>query len=101
MRATPDSQLARGLEMTRRMLELVRAGAWEEVATLSAERLYLLRQWSGGNDPAAAQSQIGILQEIQALDSEIEVLGRQGRDEAAEHLRQLHQGRKAGKAYKG
>jgi hypothetical protein len=96
-----DAQLQQGLEMTRQMLQLVKAEQWEELAELGKERLQLLRQWSSALDPAKAQTEIGILQEIQALDREIEMLSRQGRDQAAEHLRQIHQGRKADKAYRG
>ena len=92
--------LVQGLEMTRKMLELVKAGEWEQLSVLGAERLKLLQQWVRGTDPALAQQQIGVLQEIQKLDEEIETLGRQGREEMAQRLRQLHQGRKAGKAYR-
>jgi hypothetical protein len=97
---SPDSQLIQGLEMTRQMLELVKAGEWEAVAKLGSDRLQLLRQWEHQADPNTAQACIGILQEIQALDQEIERLGREGRDEAAKQLRQIHQGRKADKAYR-
>jgi hypothetical protein len=86
--------------MTRQMLELVKAGEWEAVAKLGNERLQLLRQWEHQADPSLAQAYIGILQEIQVLDGEIERLSREGRDEAAKHLRQIRQGRKAGKAYR-
>ncbi|MCU7845530.1 MAG: flagellar protein FliT [Candidatus Thiodiazotropha sp. (ex Monitilora ramsayi)] len=96
-----DSQLKQGLEMTRRMLELVKSGAWEEVAVLGAERLQVLRQWGDTADADSIQQHVGVLQEIQALDKEIESLGRQGREEVADNLRQIHQGRKAGKAYRG
>ena len=99
--ATPDRQLIQGLEMTRQMLELVKAGEWEAVAQLSTDRLQLLRAWQFQADQSAVTACIGILQEIQTLDDEIERLGREGRDEAAKHLRQIHQGRKAGKAYRG
>lgn len=100
MFAPTDNLLTQGLEMTRRMHELVKAGAWEEVATLGAERMRLLRQWVKSTDPAMAQWQIGTLQEIQSLDKEIEALCLLGRNEVAGHLRQMYQGRKAGKAYK-
>jgi hypothetical protein len=98
--AAPDRQLVKGLEMTRQMLELVGAGEWEALARLSTERLQLLKQWEQQGNPDDVPACIGILQEIQALDIEIEQLGRAGRDEATEHLRQIHQGRKAGKAYR-
>lgn len=96
-----DSQLKQGLEMTRRMLELVKAGAWEDVAVLGAERLRLLHEWVNNTEPDMAQQNIGILQEIQALDKEIEILSLEGKEELADNLRQIHQGRKAGKAYRG
>jgi hypothetical protein len=101
MTSASDSQLQQGLAMTRKMLQLVKAEEWEELAALSSQRLQLFRQWNSDIDPDKAQAQIGILQEIQALDREIEILGQQGRDQAAEHLRQIHQGRKADKAYRG
>jgi hypothetical protein len=101
MDSNPDSQLLVGLEMTRKLLELVKAAEWEAVAELGEKRLQLLKQWSQGSDPNKAQAHIGILQQIQALDREIETLGRQGRDAVANQLRQLRQGRKAGKAYRG
>jgi len=100
MTHAPDAQLQQGLEMTRRMLELLKAGEWEAVAALGNERLQLLKQWGHDMDPAKAQAHIGTLQEIQALDLEIETLGRQGRDQAKSQLQQIHQGRKAGKAYR-
>lgn len=87
--------------MTRKLLELVKAGEWEAVAELGEKRLRLLKQWSLGADPNKAQAHIGILQQIQEFDRQIETLGRQGRDEAAGQLRRLRQGRKAGKAYRG
>jgi hypothetical protein len=96
-----DARLLEGLEMTRKLLELVKAQEWEAVAELGDKRLRLLQQWGREADPSRAQAHIGILQEIQTLDRQIETLGRQGRDEAAGRLRQLRQGRKAGKAYCG
>ena len=100
MFSSVDSTLTQGLEMTRRMLDLVKAGAWEEVAALGKERAQVLHQWVKSTDPAMAQWQIGALQEIQTLDKEIETLCLKGRDQVAAQLRQIHQGRKAGKAYK-
>jgi len=85
--------------MTRKMLELVKASEWEQVAELGAERLRLLQQWKHTEDPSLAQQEIGVLQEIQKLDEEIEVIGRQSREEMTLLLQQLRQGRKAGKAY--
>jgi len=99
MNASASPRLEQGLELTRKMLELVKAGEWEQVAALGAERLKLLQPWVPSPDPSLARQQIGVLQEIQKLDAEIETLSRQGRKEIARHLRQLHQGRKAGKAY--
>jgi hypothetical protein len=100
MHAPADSCLTQGLEMTRRILELVREGDWEAVAALGVERGRLLRQWGDRADPAEVQWQIGTLQAIQALDREIESLCLQGKAEVTGHLRQFQQGRKAGKAYK-
>jgi hypothetical protein len=96
-----DSQLLKGLEMTRQMLELVKDGTWEEVAKLGSERLKLLHQWGDSADPEEVRRNVGVLQEIQALDAEMEVIGQQGRKDIADKLRKLHQGRKAGKAYLG
>ena len=96
-----DSQLQKGLEMTRQMLEMVKEGAWEEVVQLGSERLKLLRQWGDSAGPEEVQRNVGVLQEIQALDVEIEAIGQQGRKDIADNLRQIHQGRKAGKAYLG
>ncbi len=87
--------------MTRQMLQMVKDGAWEEVAKLGSERLKLLRQWGDSADPDEVQRNVGVLQEIQAMDAEIETIGQQGRKDIAENLRKLHQGRKAGKAYLG
>ena len=44
MFTSADSTLTQGLEMTRRMLDLVKAGAWEEVAALGKERAQVLHQ---------------------------------------------------------
>lgn len=99
MYTTSSPWLEPALELSRKMLELVKADEWEQVVELGAERLRLLRQWVHSEDPALAQQQIGMLQEIQKLDKEIESLGRQGREEMAQRLRELRQGRKAGKAY--
>ena len=87
--------------MTRQMLELVKAGEWEAVAELGAQRLQLLRQLNLGGDASQVQVCVGVLQEIQALDREIETISRENKDEAADQLRQIHQGRKADKAYRG
>jgi hypothetical protein len=100
MTIDPDAQLQQALEMTRQMLELLKAGEWEAVAALGSERLQLLKQWGRDKDPAKAQRYIGALREIQALDQEIETLGRQGRNQATSQLQQIHRGRKAGKAYR-
>ena len=86
--------------MTRRMLELVKAEEWEQVAELAGERHELLLKGAGASDPESAQRNIGILQEIQRLDQEIERLGRQGREHLKQQLRQFQTGRKAGKAYR-
>ncbi|MCU7906850.1 MAG: flagellar protein FliT [Candidatus Thiodiazotropha sp. (ex Epidulcina cf. delphinae)] len=96
-----NEQLAESLAITRRMLDLVKAGEWEQVAELARQRHRLLRQGVVATDPAMVQQQIGMLQEIRQLDQEIELLSRRGRDEVETRLRQIHQGRKAGKAYKG
>lgn len=95
-----DSKLQQGLEMTRRMLDLVKNGDWDAVVALGKERLALLEGWNRESNLSEAQTQIGILQEIQALDQEIEHFARQGRDQAASQLRQINQGRKADKAYR-
>jgi hypothetical protein len=95
-----DNPLVQGLEMTRRMLELVKAGEWEAVAELGAERLQLLHQLNLQADASNAQLYLGTLQEIQSIDQEIEAISRIRKDEAAEQLRQIHQGRKADKAYR-
>ena len=100
MFTSADSVLSQGLEMTRKILDLVKAGAWEEVAILGKERSQVLNQWVKSTDPAMAQLQIGTLQAIQSLDKEIESLCLKGREQVAAQLRQIHQGRKAGKAYK-
>ena len=101
MNSGVSQELTQSLELTRRMLELVKAGEWEAVAAIGAERLRLLRGWMRPTDPLLAQRQVGILQEIRKLDEEIEALGRRSRDEMEQRLRQIHRGRKAGKAYRG
>jgi hypothetical protein len=95
-----DNPLAQGLEMTRQMLELVKAGEWEAVAELGAKRLQLLHQLNLGADASNAQLYLGVLQEIQSLDQEIESLSRERKDEAADQLRRIYQGRKVDKAYR-
>lgn len=101
MNHSPDRQLQQGLEMTRQMLDLLKAEEWEAVVNLGNERMRLLEQWSQGADPDNVHIHIGLLQEIQALDREIEALSRQLRYQAASQLRQIQQGRKASKAYRG
>jgi hypothetical protein len=100
MNRPSDSTLQQGLEMTRRMLDLVKSEDWDAVVALGKERLALLKDWNQDTNLIEAQTQIGILQEIQELDQEIETLARRGRDQAAGHLRLIHQGRKADKAYR-
>ena len=100
MNLARDNPLAQGLEMTRQMLQLVKAGEWEAVAELGAKRLQLLRQLNLGADASSAQLYLGVLQEIQSLDREIEAISRIRKDEAADQLRQIYQGRKADKAYR-
>ncbi|MCU7927893.1 MAG: flagellar protein FliT [Candidatus Thiodiazotropha sp. (ex Dulcina madagascariensis)] len=101
MYATDNEPLAKALEMTQRMLDLVKAEEWEQVAELARQRQLLLQQGLAPTESAMVQQQIGIMQEIQQLDKQIESLSRQGRDEVESRLRQIRQGRKAGKAYKG
>jgi len=100
MNLARDNPLTQGLEMTRQMLELVKAGEWEAVAELGAKRLQLLHQLNLGADASNAQLYLGVLQEIQSLDREIESLSREHKDQAADQLRQIYQGRKADKAYR-
>jgi Arc/MetJ-type ribon-helix-helix transcriptional regulator len=95
-----DNPLLKGLELTRKMLELVQAGEWESVAELGKERLSLLRQWTVDDDGSHTQTYLGLLQEIQRIDREIEALSRRRKAEAADQLRQIHQRRKADKAYR-
>ena len=101
MDSHPESPLRRALRLTRRLLAQVGNGELAGVVELEAERTRLIRQGLAGELPANPQQRVDILREIQALDEQVAHIGGQSREVLVQQLRQLHQGRKAGKAYQG
>lgn len=99
---THDKQqaLKQALALTRQLLELVRDEDWEVAANVEAERFHLLRQGIAADQPATLESQVEILREIEQLNVEIERLSRKSRSDLSRRLRDMHHGRKAGKAYR-
>ena len=91
--------LNQSLLLSRRLLELIKEGAWDEASELEAERFQLIRKGIAAEPEQDPQGKIDILREIEALDREMASIGRQGKSKLSNQLRQLRQGRKAGKAY--
>lgn len=100
MSSQSEQSLRQALSLTRQLLERVVNKEIEGVVELEAERTRLIRQGVAGELPGSLQERVDMLREIQTLDEQITTIGRKSRDEVAEQLRQLHKGRKAGKAYR-
>lgn len=83
---------AEALELSRRMLEAARGGAWEEVAALDERRRELL---AGAALPPATW------EALLALHEEVLALAERARQEALEGLEGLRRGQAARKAYGG
>jgi flagellar protein FliT len=88
--------LALALALTRAMLEAARAGDWEQLIALEAERHPLVMQ-------PVARDEDGIRQlaELLALDRELYALISQARDEAAGQWQAEHDRARAIAAYGG
>ena len=99
MRQACQSALEQALESTRRLLALVDAQEWEAAAKVEAERFSLLRQHVADTDPESLEQQIACLREIEILDREIVKRSKERKADLSRRLRDLHQGRKAGRAY--
>ena len=91
--------LCRSLELSWRILELMKQAAWEEAAALGTERLQVMRQEFTADPGQEIQERMAQLLEIEALNREIKRIGLHGKAQLSEQLRQLRQGLKAGKAY--
>ena len=83
------------LDLSSRMLEQARAGRWDRVQEIQARRWTLLR------NGLPERLRVRDMEEILALDLEIEQLARKAKAETAAELRHLHQGRQAHLAYGG
>lgn len=92
--------LKKSLELSRRLLTLMGEGAWDEAAELEAERFQMIQKGVAAEPEQDLQEKIDLLRQIQVLDREIESIGRQGKSKLSNQLRQIRQGRKAGKAYR-
>ncbi len=92
--------LERGLTLSRRLLELMKDGDWEEAAKLEAERLRAIQKGLAAEPAEDLPEKIAILREIDVLNREMESIGVQGKSKLSSQLRQLKQGRKAGRAYR-
>ena len=88
------------LQMSRHLLKLMQEGAWDEAAVLEVERGRMIRQEFAAGSQTGAEEKIRTLREIARINQEIEAIGRNARSRIAKQLRQLHQGRKAGKVYR-
>jgi hypothetical protein len=100
MNQDEQNELKQALTLTRQLLVLVRGEDWEAAATVEAERFHLLRQGIAADKSATLEFQVEILREIEQLNVEIENLSRKSRSELSLRLREMHNGRKAGKAYR-
>jgi len=92
--------LQQSLELSRRLLTLMKEGAWEEAEALEAERFRLIRKGLAAAPDQALPEKIAILREIDALNGEMASLAGQGKSKLSGQLRHLQQGRKAGRAYR-
>lgn len=92
----PRAPLERAVEMSLQMLAAARAGDWDMLAVLEADREPLvMRQHPPGEASLAAIAQ------ILALDGEIAVMVARARDAAAADWQRVHEGRRAIAAYRG
>ena len=96
-----EEPLLQALYMTRRLLAQVENGELVQAVELEAVRSRLIRLGVAEVSSANPQQQVEILREIQALDEQIAAIGSRSREVLVQQLRQLHRGRKAGKAYQG
>ncbi|MEN8179489.1 MAG: flagellar protein FliT [Pseudomonadota bacterium] len=94
-----NQTLTQSLQLSRRMLELMKEGAWDEVAELEAERLRMIQQEFAAESRQEIEEKIEILREIDALNREMESIGRQGQANLSSQLREIRLGRKVAKAY--
>ncbi len=74
-------------------------GAWEDAEKLEVERLRMIRKGLAAEPDQDLPEKIAILREIDVLNREMEAIGVQGKSKLSGQLRQLQQGRKAGRAY--
>lgn len=99
MSAHSEAGLQQALAMSHQLLELVNAGEMEQAAKLEATRFRLIRQGLADDPVNSSERRIELLREIQALDREIESVGRREHERLALRLRDMSKGRKAGRAY--
>lgn len=88
------------ISLSRLMLEQAQSSLWDEVSELEERRRMLMTEFfliavPDGLSGAVAEG----IQSIMAIDRELMELGRVGKLELEQVLRQIDQGRKAVKAY--
>ncbi|NUO73694.1 MAG: flagellar protein FliT [Frateuria sp.] len=91
-----STQLPLAMALTRAMLEAARAGDWEQVAALEAERHPLVTLPVAQDEDSVRQ-----LGEMLALDRELCALVSQARDTVAEQWQGEHDRARAIAAYRG
>ena len=95
-----DESQYRSLALTRRLLERIKEGVWDEAEKLESKRFGLIQQeLSIGPNDEKIEEKIKVLREIEGLNSEIERLLKEHRSSLAGRLQQIAQGRRAGRAY--
>ena len=93
--------LAQALSISQRMVEVARAGQWDELPAMESQRMRLLRD-ACETAPASldeAQGRADALEAIRKLNKNLIRLGQTGRENLRSQLRQLNQGRAASRAY--
>ncbi len=85
--------------LTQSLSDHAHAGNWDDVAVIEAKRRPLLLNLFDGTSQLDPDTSRALLKEVLSLDEQIMSLAQQQRDELAQSLRQLGQGRTAIKAY--
>ena len=95
-----SEQRASLLEMSRKILRLAEAQAWDELEHVEAERRALIEEHFSISCPAAeAQASADTIREILSLDAHTLTLVERGRNRTVDDLRSMNQGKRAHAAY--
>lgn len=98
-----EGKIASFIAISEQMLELAKAGAWEEVTSLESDRRPKLEKFFNSLDQSERNKNSEQLRQaierILSLDEEIIALGQECKTEAAKYFQQSQSARKATAAY--